>query len=228
MTDEEVVISNGILLLLLMLFLSLVGGYLLKTYKCEYLQEAGLALIIGLACGAILQQIGENQVLQPVTRLNVEFFLLFLLPPIIFESGFNLNRRAFYKNLGSSLIYALLGTFLSILTIFLIVSVAGHSTLTTLESLSFATLISSTDTVSTLALLKDLQAEGVLYNTLLGETIFNDAVVISLYRTIVLLDEEGESKELIVQAVGRFGVIFFASTLVGILIAFAVSFVRGT
>jgi len=220
--------SNGILLFLLLLFLSLVGGYLLKSCKCEYLQEAGLAVIIGLLCGAALKSIGENQVLQPVTRFNVEFFLLFLLPPIIFESGFNLNRRAFYQNIGSSLIYAFLGTLLSALSIGLIVGLAGHNSdlrLGILECASFATLISSTDTVSILALLKDLQAEGVLYNMLLGESIFNDAVVISLYRTIILLDEEGGSTALIAKAAGQFALIFLASTLVGISVAFVVSFV---
>ena len=225
MADEEVVMSNGILLFLVLLFLSLIGGYYLKTYKFEYLQEPGLAVIIGLLCGAGLKLIGENQVLQPVTRLNVEFFLLFLLPPIIFNSGFNLNRRAFYQNFGSSIIYAFVGTLLSVVIVGVFVGISGHTTLTPLECASFAVLISSTDPISVLALLKDLQAGGILYNLLLGESIFNDAVVISLYRTIILLDEEGESTALIIEAAGRFGVIFVASTLVGIVVSFTVSFV---
>lgn len=53
--------------------------------------EAGIATILGIICGGFIEILGEASNLKSVTQLNVEFFLLFLLPPIIFESGYNMD-----------------------------------------------------------------------------------------------------------------------------------------
>lgn len=45
----------------------------------------------------------------------VRLFMLLLLPPIILESGFNMEKKHFFKNLGSILLYAFFGTFIAIL-----------------------------------------------------------------------------------------------------------------
>ena len=43
---------------------------------------------------------------------DTEFFFLFLLPPIIFESGYALNGEAFFRNLGKIAYFAFPGTLL--------------------------------------------------------------------------------------------------------------------
>ena len=53
------------------------------------------------------------------------------------------------------------------------------------ESFAFGTLISATDPVSVLAIMKDLGTNKRLFNLIFGESIFNDAVTIVLYRTIL-------------------------------------------
>lgn len=47
--------------------------------------------MIGFCFGGLLNLLGQGSVFAPLTQLNVEFFLLFLLPPIIFEAGLSMD-----------------------------------------------------------------------------------------------------------------------------------------
>lgn len=51
--------------------------------------------------------------LKDVVSFNSELFFLILLPPIIFESGYNMNKRVFFAHFGSIAAYAIAGTLIS-------------------------------------------------------------------------------------------------------------------
>jgi NhaP-type Na+/H+ or K+/H+ antiporter len=113
-----------------------------------------------------------------------------LLPPIIFESGYNMHRRKFFQNLGAICLFAFLGTTISaavvgwILWASGVAAVGGGGGLSAVEALSFGALISATDPVTVLAVFGSAGADRDLHALVFGESVLNDAVAIVLYRAL--------------------------------------------
>jgi NhaP-type Na+/H+ or K+/H+ antiporter len=117
-------------------------------------------------------------------------FMILLLPPIIFESGYNMNKKSFFKNLGTVLMFSFIGTFIAIFSSSVMFWLVGITPLspdfTWKEAFAFGSLISATDPVSVLASFKEMNADADLYAIIFGESIFNDAVAIVMYQTVML------------------------------------------
>lgn len=93
------------------------------------------------------------------------------------------------------------------------------------ECFLFGSLISSTDTVSVLAIMKDLGVNASIYNIIFGESIFNDAVTIVLFQTILRVNNSEISWEIFFEAIGQFFLIFIGSFLIGNIVAMLVSYI---
>lgn len=123
-----------------------------------------------------------------LTKHFVRLFMILLLPPIIFESGYNMQKKPFFKNIGAILMFAFLGTFIAIMsssTMFYLVGLTGIAPFMPFkDSLAFGSLISSTDPVAVLAIFKEMKADITLYTLIFGESIFNDAIAIVMYNTV--------------------------------------------
>tara|TARA_R110002050_G_scaffold51140_5_gene117815 strand:- start:4316 stop:4639 length:324 start_codon:yes stop_codon:yes gene_type:complete len=104
---------------------------------------------------------------------DTEVFFLFFLPPIIFEAGYNMNRRFFFKNALSLGLFAFVGTLVSTFVfgfiLFFSNSIIPHHDLKFLECLAFGALISATDPVTVLAIFKELHVDVDLYANVFGE-----------------------------------------------------------
>lgn len=82
-----------------------------------------------------------------------------LLPPIIFEAGFTMRKRQFFANFWSIMLLAIVGTLIAIIVcgglLFALAEAGVFATRFTLnQMLLFSSLISSTDPIATLAVLK--------------------------------------------------------------------------
>ncbi|NXJ09096.1 SL9A6 protein, partial [Odontophorus gujanensis] len=148
-----------------------------------------------------LNNVQDNEMLRKVT-FDPEVFFNILLPPIIFYAGYSLKRRHFFRNLGSILAYAFLGTAISCLVIgsvmygcVALMKVTGQlgGDFYFTDCLLFGAIVSATDPVTVLAIFHELQVDVELYALLFGESVLNDAVAIVLSSSIVAYQPAGDN-----------------------------------
>lgn len=166
-----------------------------------------------------------------------------LLPPIIYESGYNLHKGNFFQNIGSILVFAIFGTIISALVIGSGVYILGLVSfkwakmmnlnlflhlyiqadvayrLSFCESFAFGSLISAVDPVATLAIFQALDIDPVLNMLVFGESILNDAVSIVLATTVLEAGLPGaeilSTGQRVLNGVVRFCIVFFGSAGIG-------------
>ncbi|XP_033937469.1 LOW QUALITY PROTEIN: sodium/hydrogen exchanger 7 [Pseudochaenichthys georgianus] len=175
-----------------------------------------------------IHNVEQNDMLRKVT-FDPEVFFNILLPPIIFHAGYSLKKRHFFRNMGSIITYAFLGTAISCFVIgnlmygvVKLMQVLGQLTdkFYYTDCLFFGAIMSATDPVTVLAIFNDLHADGDLYALLFGESVMNDAVAIVLSSSIVAYQPSGANTHMFDAAA------FFKS--VGVFIGiFSGSFVMG-
>lgn len=102
--------------MLSLLMLAVTLGHYLKKSKHKYLQEAGLTVIVGILAGGLCKILHLEENLTNLSKHFGNLFMILLLPPIIFESGFNMNKKSFFANFGTVLAFSFLGTFIAIFT----------------------------------------------------------------------------------------------------------------
>ncbi|KAG7171154.1 Sodium/hydrogen exchanger 8-like [Homarus americanus] len=210
--EQEHLSSLSIFLILSMCVILIF--FLLKT-KLNYLPESVACVIVGGVIGL------KEETFSPTV------FFLVILPPIIFESGYNLHKGNFFQNIGSIIVFAVVGTLISALIVGGGVYLLGQADvvyeLSFVESFAFGSLISAVDPVATLAIFHALNVDQVLYMLVFGESILNDAVSIVLTSTIIEMASPAMatmgSGEAVLYTVWRFCVMFFASAGIGVAFA---------
>uniref|UniRef100_A0A3Q4GKR3 Sodium/hydrogen exchanger n=1 Tax=Neolamprologus brichardi TaxID=32507 RepID=A0A3Q4GKR3_NEOBR len=210
--------SFNMLTFILLLTLTILTIWLFKHRRVRFLHETGLAMIYGLLVGVILRygipansyhnktpascslREGPTSTLLLNVTFDPEVFFNILLPPIIFHAGYSLKKRHFFRNLGSIITYAFLGTAVSCFVIgnlmygvVKLMQAVGQLTgkFYYTDCLFFGAIISATDPVTVLAIFNELHADGDLYALLFGESVMNDAVAIVLSSSIVAYQPAG-------------------------------------
>ena len=113
-TITEHQVAFAICLILFAILIALILFNALHIYKIEGLpltDETSLLIFFGFLFGAITHFIAP--VLKPATRFSEFSFLLFLLPPIIFDAGYSMQRNFFFHHIVSILVFAIAGTLIS-------------------------------------------------------------------------------------------------------------------
>lgn len=141
--------------------------------------ESCLLIVVGLLVGGLIKAVGENP---PVLKSNV--FFLYLLPPIILDAGYFLPLRHFSENLGTILMFAVLGTLWNAFFIgsllYGVCQISGTElrNVGLLDNLLFGSIISAVDPVAVLAVFEEIHINDLLHILVFGESLLNDAVTV--------------------------------------------------
>ncbi|KAM9353249.1 Na(+)/H(+) exchanger beta [Symphorus nematophorus] len=148
--------------------------------------ESCLLIVVGLLVGGLIKLAGED--VPPV--LDSRLFFLCLLPPIILDAGYFLPIRPFMENLGTILIFAVVGTLWNAFFIggllYAVCQIQPSSpsilhSIELLPCLLFGSIISAVDPVAVLAVFEEIHINELLHILVFGESLLNDAVTVVLY-----------------------------------------------
>ena len=215
----------GIFLCLGVLIFGFLLVFLLRRYSVSWFPEAWAFFILGLLIAAVSTS-GLLPGLGPVVvKLRGSFpnlFFVMLLPPIIFESGFSLDKASFFSNFGAICLYALLGTFLSCGVVGGVVWLMGLSgamySPSLLDAFTFGAIISATDPVTVLTVFQELGVHRTLFSLVFGESVLNDAVAIVLLHSLLMFQALPLTFSSVADAVVGFVVVFAGSLIIGVAI----------
>ncbi|XP_060080280.1 sodium/hydrogen exchanger 8-like [Ylistrum balloti] len=221
--EEEHSSSLTLFFIIIVVVLAILIVHMLLATKFYYLPESIAVILLGALIGLVLKIFNAGN-WRNEEAFSPTIFFIVLLPPIIFESGYNLHKGNFFQNIGSILIFAIFGTVISALIvgggIFLLGRAKIAYELDLVESFAFGSLISAVDPVATLAIFHALDADPILYMLVFGESVLNDAVSIVLTKTILEFSQPGvvvtSGINAFFSAVGRFCVMFLASSAIGL------------
>lgn len=204
-------ISMWILLALLMKL-----GFHIIPRVSNIVPESCLLIVVGLLVGGVIKAIKEDP---PV--LDDKLFFLYLLPPIILDAGYFLPIRPFTENLGTILMFAVVGTLWNAFfiggTMYGVCQIKGTQLekVDLLSCLLFGTIISAVDPVAVLAVFEEIHINELLHILVFGESLLNDAVTVVLYH----LFKEFSVKGGVTVGDALLGVVcFFVVSLGGILV----------
>ena len=151
--------SLAIFFLLFILILCIFLIHLLLRIKFHYLPESLAIVFLGAVVGMFMMALSETET-KRMEAFSPTMFFLVLLPPIIFESGYNLHKGNFFQNIGSIMVFAILGTAISALVVGGGVYLLGLADvvykLDFIQSFAFGSLISAVDPVATLAIFQGI------------------------------------------------------------------------
>ncbi|KAF4347557.1 hypothetical protein G4B88_009752 [Cannabis sativa] len=133
------------------LCLCLIIGHLLE--ESRWVNESITAIFLGIIAGTVILVMSKGKSSHILT-FDEELFFIYLLPPIIFNAGFQVKKKQFFHNFLTIMLFGVIGVFISTSIItcgsWWLFSKLGFNGLNVRDFLAIGTIFSSTDTVCTL------------------------------------------------------------------------------
>ena len=152
--------------------------------------------LVGMGYGALNKIPGAASTMdkyEQLANMNPHMIFYIFLPVLIFESAFAMEMHVFKKVMGQCLILAVPGLMISSLLTGLVAKYTFTEYDWTLPAcLLFGTILSATDPVAVVALLKELGASKLISTMIEGESLFNDGTAIVFFTVLKSSVERGE------------------------------------
>ncbi|KAK3200350.1 hypothetical protein Dsin_023765 [Dipteronia sinensis] len=211
-----------------LLCVCIIIGHLVEENR--WANESITALLLGLCAGVVVLLISKSSS-SKILVFNEDLFFLYLLPPIIFNAGFQVKKKQFFKNFTTILMFGVFGTVISFCLIslcaFYLIKKIGVTNLDTKDYLAIGAILSATDSVCTLQVLSQDETP-FLYSVVFGEGVVNDATSIVLFNSVQSLDFNNVDGLTALKLVGTFLYLFITSTLLGVVAGLLSAFIIKT
>lgn len=217
--------SNLLLLYFTAMFIAFICIHRISFTFFHIFPAASMYMIVGLFTVMVVRIAHPGWT--PAFDPNV--FYLLLLPPIIFNSGIEINMKKFSFNFITIMIFANIGTIINALVVGIMMYWIGLSNtsrnISMAEGFSFGSLISATDPVTTIAVFERLHVESDLYTIVVGVSVLDDAVSVILFNQFNSFIDGGDIDGVIIAiCIGQFLAKFFGSMLLGYMSGIAYTF----
>lgn len=203
-------------------------GHLLEEHR--WANESITALLLGLCAGGVVLLVRKGAS-SHLLKFSEDLFFLYLLPPIIFNAGFQVKKKRFFKNFSTILLFGIFGTVISFciisLGVFWIFRKIGVESLSLKDHLAIGAIMSATDSVCTLQVLSQDETP-FLYSIVFGEGVVNDATSIVLFNSVQTLDFHNIDGLTVLKLIGTFLYLLFTSTALGIAVGLLSAFIIKT
>ncbi|KAG8079405.1 hypothetical protein GUJ93_ZPchr0007g5604 [Zizania palustris] len=194
----------------------IVLGHLLEENR--WVNESITALIIGLCTGVVILLTTKGKS-SHIFVFSEDLFFIYLLPPIIFNAGFQVKKKQFFRNFMTITLFGAVGTMISFFTIAIaaiaIFSRMNIGALDVGDFLAIGAIFSATDSVCTLQVLNQDETP-FLYSLVFGEGVVNDATSIVLFNALQNLDLDHIDAGVVLKFLGNFFYLFLSSTFLGV------------
>ncbi|OAY27809.1 sodium/hydrogen exchanger 2 isoform X2 [Manihot esculenta] len=220
--SEDVVGSDHSSVVSINLFVALlcaciIIGHLLEENR--WMNESITALAIGLCTGVVILLTSGGK----SSRLLVfseDLFFIYLLPPIIFNAGFQVKKKQFFRNFMTIVLFGAVGTLISTGVISIgamhFFKKMNIGSLDIGDYLAIGAIFSATDSVCTLQVLNQDETP-LLYSLVFGEGVVNDATSVVFFNAIQSFDLSHINSSVAMQFFGNFLNLFVSSTILGVL-----------
>ncbi|EOY10658.1 Sodium/hydrogen exchanger [Theobroma cacao] len=225
-SDHASVVSLNIFVALLCT--CIVIGHLLEENR--WMNESITALVIGLCTGVIILLTSGGKS-SHLLVFSEDLFFIYLLPPIIFNAGFQVKKKQFFRNFITIMLFGAVGTLISCTVISLgVIQFFKEMDIGSLDIgdfLAIGAIFAATDSVCTLQVLNQDETP-LLYSLVFGEGVVNDATSVVLFNAIQSFDLTNINPRIALEFIGSFFYLFLASTFLGVIVGLVSAYIIKT
>jgi Na+:H+ antiporter len=223
--------NSGYSLLLFVIFSLLIGALLKAMMRKSRLPYTVVLLLVGIVAAGMSQFgiFGTNTLLSgiflQVGHIDPHLILFLFLPTLIFESAYSMEAHLFFRIAPQITLLAIVG-----LTISMVLSALAVNWLLSWgmgAALLFGALISATDPVAVVALLKEKSSRKRLETLIEGESLLNDGTAIVFFALFYGFALGTTTEVKVLPVIGEFIWVVSAGSIIGLAIGWSVLWIIG-